>query len=126
MSLTLEDLLKVQLPLKAHAVEMPEYGAGAKAYVAELSMDEREERITHGWQEYKAGTKKTDDIGQNSFIAAACLCDENRNFLCGDAMAIARAAQTLGGFGNVSARLYAKAMTINSLSPPDVEELEKN
>jgi hypothetical protein len=126
VGLSLEELTKKELSLKAHAVDMPEYGDGAKAFVAELSMNEREERITQGWQEYKAGTKKTDDIGSTSWLAAACLCDEQRNFLCGDAMAIARAALDLGKKGNVTCRLINMAQKVNSIDPKDLEELEKN
>jgi hypothetical protein len=125
-ALTLEELLKPDLPLKAHPVPLPERGNGSTAFVAELSMDEREERVTKGWQSYLASTKKTDGIGETSWIAAACLCDSDRNFLCSDAMAIARAAQQLGQRGTVTFRLYSKAMQINSLSQAEVEELEKN
>lgn len=121
---TLEDLK--ELPLKAHRVDVPEFGKDKVAYVAELAMDEREERITAWWDEYKKETKKTDDIGSNSWILTACLCDENRVFVCNDAMEVARASQKFGKLGPVSMRLFSKAMEVNALSAAAVEELEKN
>jgi hypothetical protein len=123
MTFTLEDL-KTQLPLVAHKVPLPEFGKDA--YVAELAMDERELRITAWWQEFKAATKKQDEIGSNSWIAAACLCDEKRAFLCGDAMELSRTAQALGKLGTATARLFAKAMEVNAIGPAAIEELEKN
>lgn len=122
---SLEDLEK-PLPLKAHRVDVPEFGEGKLAYVAELAMDEREERITGWWQEYKKQTGKTDETGTNSWVLTACLCDENRKFLCDDAMEVARASQKFGKLGPVSMRLFAKAMEVNSMSAAAVEELEKN
>ncbi len=123
---SLEDLAKADLPLKAHRVDVPEFGKDKVAYVAGLGMNEREQRITAWWQDYKKDTKKQDEIGSNSWIIAACLCDENRVFLCDDAMAVSRAALKFGELGPVSMRLFAKAMDVNGLSAAAIEELEKN
>ncbi len=115
-----------ELPLKAHAVPVPEFGAGKQAFVAELAMDEREERITSWWQDYKKQTNKTDEIGTNAWVLTACLCDESRKFLCGDAMEVARESKKFGKLGAVSMRLFSKAMEVNSISAAAIEELEKN
>jgi hypothetical protein len=46
------------LPLKAHSVPVPDFGAGKEAFVAELSMNEREQRIEAWWEEFKKETKR--------------------------------------------------------------------
>ncbi len=120
------DDLKTTLPLNAHRVDVPEFGAGKVAYVAELAMNEREERIEAWWNAYKKETAKQDDIGQNAWILAACLCDESRNLLCDSPTSLSQTAIKFGVLGTVAARLLLKAMEVNSISATAAKELEKN
>ena len=120
------DDLKVTLPLKAHSVPVPQFGAGKEAFVAELSMNEREQRVDAWWEQYKSETKKEDTIGFKAWVIAACLCDSDRNFLCRDAMEVSRTSLEFGKLGTIGAVLYMKAMEVNSMSAAEAEELEKN
>jgi hypothetical protein len=130
-ALTLDDISKARLPLKVHSVAVPEFGSNGdgkpkEAFIAELSADERDSRIELAWNQYKRETAKQDNGGATAWMAAACLCDDSRNFLCPDPMTIARTAIELGKLGKVTVRLSSKALEVNGLGAADIEALEKN
>lgn len=142
MILDLEKL-KTLPPVKAHCVPVPELGG--EAWVAELTADERDLRLEIGWDEHKKAValerkarglangsgqhSPVDDsnVGLRAWVVAACLCDESRNFLCKDVIAISQTCEALGALhsGPVT-RLFAKAQEVNGVSAEQLEAIEKN
>jgi hypothetical protein len=130
-ALTLEDIAKAKLPLASHSVPVPEFGQNGdgkpkEAFVAELSMDERDERLDWAGTNTRRKPAKRTMSARPPGLPRPASAIRAGNFLCGDVMAIARTAQSLGKFGNVAARLMAKAMEVNSIDPKTIEEMEKN
>lgn len=127
--LTLEHLktLAAAPSLKAHPVPVYELGAARVAYVAELSADERDERLEVSWLAHKADTGQENNVGFRAWAAAACWCDASRAFVAKDAKAIAAVAAQLGGLDSKPVtRMFVKASELNGLTEEDVEDLEKN
>lgn len=144
-TLTLEQLTSRLPPVEAHKVPMPEYGEGCEVYLAHLTADERDLRIEIGWAEQKkavaaekaaaakingsgaAEVVDVSDAGLSSWIVAACLCNEHRNFLAADLVSISKAAEALGkGDCRTVVKLYARAQEINGTSAAQQEAAEKN
>lgn len=124
-ALTLEHLDSLTLTLAAHAVPVPEWGR--TAYVAELSADERDERLEVSWLAHKAETGQEHNVGYRAWAAAACWCDASRNFVAKDTKAIEATAKRMGGLDSKPVtRMFIKASEVNALTEEDIEELEKN
>lgn len=125
-ALTLEDL-KAPLDLKAHAVPVPEFGDARKAYVAELTADERDARLEVAWLAYKEKTGQENNVHYRAWCAAACWCDEARVFVAHDPAGIESVAATLGKQDSKPVtRMFVKASEVNALTEEDIEDLEKN
>lgn len=124
-ALRLEDLNGAHL--KAYAVPVPEFGEGMEAWIAELTADERDRRLDIPWLKHKERSGQQDNAGFRAFAAAACWCDEARNFVAADEAAIVATAERLNSqLGSPVTRMFVKADEVNGLSESTVEELEKN
>jgi len=142
-TLDLQAIVNAAPPVKAHKVPMPEMGGDV--WVAELTANERDLRIDIGWAEQKkavalekkaagqlngAGqTSLVDEsnAGLTTWIALACLCDENREFLCKSVVDISQACDSLAGKkGAPIARIAAKAQEVNAVGQAELEAIEKN
>lgn len=115
-------------PLQAHPVPVYEFGPSTIAWIAELSADERDERLEVPWLEHKEKIGQKSNIGFRAFAAAACWCSgQDRNFIAKDAKAIEEAAAQLGKLDSRPVtRMFAKAAEVNGLTAEAIEELEKN
>lgn len=135
--------LKTLPPVKAHSVPVPELDG--ECFVAELTADEKDLRIDIGWTEHKkardaekakaglanghgpAPVVDETNVGLTSWIAAACLCDANREFLCKDLVAISQTCEAFGKQrGPAIARIAAKAQEVNAVGAAELEAIEKN
>ena len=110
--------------LRAVAVATPEFKAGSRVFVAELSADERDEFET-AWQEHKQALGEDDNVGFRAFTAAYCLCDEKRyrTFAGREAEAAAAIGKRNG---KATGRIFNTACRINGLTKSDIDELEGN
>jgi hypothetical protein len=128
--LTLESLgraLQDTPKLQVAAVSVPEFGPAAIAYVAELSSDERDERLEIAWRKHQENRANASQVGFRAWAAAACWCNADRVFVCQDGKAIADAAAKLGGADSKPVtRMFAKVADLNALGEDQVAELEKN
>ena len=125
MQLTLEHLSNGHsAKCQAHCVPVPEFGEGVEAWVAELTADERDERLDLPWTKRQ---EETGGVGFRAYAVAACLCDSERKFLAGTTEEIESAAGKLGNQnGRPITRLFDKAAAVNGLTPEAVEAIEKN
>ena len=116
--------LPPQLPLKAHAVDVPEFGEGMQAWVAELSADDRD-GFEVAWAEYRKSKGQENSVGLRAFLVAACWCSPERKFIAnGD---LPKVAQQLGAMPSAPVtRLFDKASSINGIGEEAAKELEKN
>ena len=117
----LQALTKDKPPLRCDPVAVPEFGAGAVAYIAELTAYEREQRIELPFQDFKASTNQEDNAGVRAHLIAACLCtDQSRSFEAKAVDAIRSLAALLNGMAgdhaNAVQRLSNKAGELNALS----------
>lgn len=127
--LTLEKLnASAATVLLAHPVQVPEFGPGMVAYIAELTADERDARLEVPWLNHKEQTGQKDNAGFRAFVAAACWCKSQlRDFECADEKAITEAAKVLGGRDSKPVdRMFKLAAKLNGLTEEEVAELEKN
>lgn len=125
--LSLDDLKDFAATLKAHAVPVPELGDGRVAYVAELTADERDSRLEVSWLAYKAKTGQENNVHYRAWCAAACWCNENREFVAKGGEGIEAVAATLGKLDSRPVtRMFIKASEVNALTEEDIEDLEKN
>lgn len=125
---SLEDLQALSgsgLQLAVHSVPVGEWGEGKVAYIAELSADERDSRIDVAWHNYKSKNELDDNAHQRAWVAAACWCDSERNFVAATPAGIEAAAAKLGALKSTPvSRMYLKAVEVNGLLPD--EDAEKN
>lgn len=115
--LSVEDILRPS-DLKAVRVVVPEWGG--EVYVAELRADERD-RVETDWMNVREGDSL---IGFRAYIAAACLCDAERNLL------FAKPGEVYRKLGQKDAsgvtRIFTKACELNGFTKSDQDELLKN
>ena len=133
--------LKTLPPVAAHKVPIPELDG--EIYVAELTADERDLRIDIGWAEHKKARdaeKKAkgllnghgsvvdeSNVSLTSWIAAACLCDEQRQFMCGDLIEVSKGCEALATLkASVVQRIATKAQEVNAVGAAELEAIEKN
>lgn len=117
----LASLAKEKPPLRCEQIDVPEFGAGAVAYIAELTAYEREQRIEFPFAEFKEATAQDGNAGVRAHLVAACLCtDQSRSFEAKDAESIRSLAALLNGMAgeqaNAATRLGNKAAELNALS----------
>jgi len=121
------DKLPPGVPVSAVSVPVPEWGEGMVAYIAELTADERDERMETWYPRRREAREQENNVGFRAYAVAATLCDAQRKFLAADEKAANDLADKLGPQNAVPvSRLFNKACELNGLLPEDVEELEKN
>lgn len=127
-SLTLDFLKQQGPPLAAHQVQVPEFGPGVVAWIAELSADERDARMEATWLDYKKRTGQESNVGLRAFMAAACWCSgPEREFVAPTPEVIEEAALLLGKRdAKPVTRMFTKAQEVNGIGADAVDELEKN
>lgn len=117
------DMIPATPPVAAHPVQVPEFGDGVVAYVAELTADERDRRLEGPWQKHSEANGDGSMAGFRALAVAACLCDEQRQFLAATQQDIAAAAERLGKCDSRPiTRLFVKAAEINGLTGGDDDE----
>lgn len=117
--------LKDAMKLAAHAVPLPELGEGVIGYVAELSADERDERLEVPWLKRRELTGDDSNAGFRAFAVAACWCDADRKFVAPTSKDVAAAAAKLGQMDSRPiTKLFVEAAKANGLT--DDDEPEKN
>ena len=72
--------LDAEIDLNVRVVPVPELGAGATVCIGEMTADEQDDRLWKPWNDFKDSTKQENNRRFRSFVVAACMCDENRNF----------------------------------------------
>lgn len=115
-------------PLKCDAVAVPEFGAGMVAWIAELTQEEREERIEVPFSDYRKRTGRENNVGLRAFTVAACVCKtQARDFEAVDAKQIETLSTALATRSGVPfLRMFAKVEQLNALTEADLDEIEKN
>lgn len=118
-------------PLNVVKVQLPEWdkepGQGTFAYVGQMNADERDERLEALWVARKKRREQTNQVGFRAWTVAACLCDQNRNWLAPAAEDIDKLADHLGKQNGVPiSRMFDHCCNLNKLLAEDIEELEKN
>lgn len=122
-----DDILGGTDALRAVPVATPEWKAGSRVFVAELSADERDE-LEVLWAEYKAerdGDEADNSVGFRAFVVAFCLCDNDRYRLFSGRESEA-AAKISKRNGKATSRLFNVCSRVNGLTKSDIDELEKN
>lgn len=113
--------------LRAVPVSTHEWKPNTRAFVAELTGDERDKFETE-WVDYKSALgEEEDNVGFRAFAVAWMLCDAQRVRLFGSDTVVS-AAQTIGAKknGKATARLFNVCSRINGLTKADIDALEKN
>lgn len=119
------DHLKDAMKLAAHAVPLPEFGEGVIGYVAELSADERDERLEVPWLKRREMTGDDSNAGFRAFAVAACWCDADRNFVAATQRDVEATAAKVGKLDSRPVtRMFIEAAKANGLTQD--EEDEKN
>lgn len=112
--------------LKAHAVDVPEFGDGVTAYIAELTAHDRDERLEVPWLKHREETGDTSNAGFRAFAVAACLCDESRKFQAESTAEIFELAGQLDKCDSRPVtRLFNVAVEANDLNS-SAEDAKKN
>lgn len=109
-------------PLTVEPVPVYEFGAGTIAWIAELSANEREERIERIRLKHQ-----DDESGFRAHVVAACWCNtQARDFVAKSEDEICAAAELLGKQGKAVIRMFEMADKLNAISPKEIERVEKN
>lgn len=117
------DHLKQAMNLGARAVPLPEFGDGCVGYVAELSADERDERLEVPWLKRRELTGDDSNAGFRAFAVAACWCDAERNFTAKTVKEIEATAEQLGKMDSRPiTRLFVEAAKANGLTGDEDDE----
>lgn len=117
------DHLKQAMKLGARPVPLPEFGEGVIGYVAELSADERDERLEVPWLARREATGDDSNAGFRAFAVAACWCDAERNFTAKTAKDVERVAGELGKMDSRPiTRLFVEAAKANGLTGDEDDE----
>lgn len=114
--------------LNCEPVPVPEYGPGMVAWIAELTQEEREERIEVPFSDYLKRTERKNNVGLRAFTVAACLCKtQARDFEAADDKQTEQLANVLAKRSGIPfLRLFKKVEQLNSLSDEELKEIEKN
>lgn len=120
--LTGDDVLQAD-QLRAVPVVTHEWKPNTRAFVCEMSAEERDEFETE-WIAYR-DADEDGNVGFRAFSVAWCMCDENRIRLF--AANVAHAADILQKKnGKATARLFNTISRMNGLTKADIDALEKN
>ena len=123
------DILRGELPpLQCVAVNVDEFGKGTVAWMAELTAQERDERIEKPWSEHCEETSDESNSGFRAFAVAGCWCHgEDRTFAAKGPAEIAEIAKVLlSRPSKPIARMYNVAASLNGLTQEELEGVKKN
>ena len=123
------DILKGELPpLRCVAVVVDEFGDGTIAWMAELTAQERDERIEKPWREHCEETSDESNSGFRAFAVAGCWCHgEDRTFMAKGPAEIAEIAEVLvSRLSKPIARMFNVAASLNGLTQEELDGVKKN
>lgn len=117
------DLQIVRVPV----TELSKDGRELMCHIAELGADELVARVGRPWKKRKERLDTEDADGFATFVVAATLCDENRNFLAKTDAAIDALCDKLSGkSGKGINRLFLVADKLNAFTGAELEDITKN
>ena len=98
-------------------------------YLAEMTADEQDRRMSVPWlsRKKKLGQGDDDNSGFRAWMVAACLCDANRKFMAETVADINSLADSLAAANSREVtKLATIAAQVNGVGEVAVVELEKN
>lgn len=115
-----------EVDLNVRLVPVPELGNGTTVCIGEMTADEQDDRLWKPWNDFKESTKQENNRRFRSFVVAACMCDENRNFTYEPEKLPAIAGKLAGKSAKAIQRMYLASSQLNGIGDVEVEKIEKN